>query len=261
MLRQRWERSRANNSTLIQFATWNDYTEHTNLAPCYNTRYAVLDLNRYFIEWWKQGAPPKQEKDKLYVFLRKYPDGAPVYPFDSVTSGGNAVVEVTTILTAPAQVRLPGRDAHNYRAPAGLHTRQIPATAGAVAVELVRNDDIIMRLESPERISDRPYRTDLGLVGFSSECETHWRADFGDTPMLNTSEYGDADDDGLPNWFEMYWFGEFLDWSTATRADPAADPDEDGRDNHQEYLDQTDPTKPEKSGHPRGKTTPEGSRG
>lgn len=243
MLRQRWERARANNSTLIQFATWNDYTEHTNLAPCYNTRYAILDLNRHFIDWWKTGKPPAPEKDKLYLFFRKYPDAAPVFPFDPVTPGSNAVLEVATILTAPAQVRLPGRDAPTYHAPAGLHTHQLPATAGPVVVELVRDDDVIMRLESPESITDRPYRTDVGLVGFSSECEAHWREDFGDTPLLNTGEYGDADNDGLPNWFEMYWFGTFLDWSNCTVADPDADPDGDGRTNLQEYRAQTAPTR------------------
>jgi hypothetical protein len=56
--------------------------------------------------------------------------------------------------------------------------------------------------------------------------------------------YGNADGDGLPNWFEMYWFGKFQDWSTCTGADPAADPDRDGLTNQQEYLAQSDPTVP-----------------
>jgi len=44
----------------------------------------------------------------------------------------------------------------------------------------------------------------------------------------------------------MYWFGRPLDYTTSTVADPKADPDGDGRSNLQEYLDQTDPTKPDK---------------
>ena len=55
----------------------------------------------------------------------------------------------------------------------------------------------------------------------------HWKADFGDAPPLLRGEYADDDHDGLPNWFEMYWFGKFLDWSTATVADPGTDPDSD----------------------------------
>ncbi len=243
MLRQRWERARANNSTLIQFATWNDYTEHTNLAPCYNTRYAMLDLNRYFIDWWKSGRPPQPEKDKVYLFHRKYPDGAPVYPFKAVHPGKNGVIEVVTILTAPATVRLPGRNVE-YKAPVGLHAEQFELTPGRVAAEVLRDGKVVVTLESPEPVTDRPYRTDLGLVGFSTEFAENWRADFGDTAPFYASEYGDADNDGLPNWFEMYWFGKFLDWSTATGADPHDDPDMDGRNNLQEYLDQTDPTAP-----------------
>lgn len=242
MLRRRWERARANESTLIQFATWNDYTEHTNLAPCYNTRYAILDLNRYFIDWWKTGKPPVPTKDKLYAFFRKYPDNSAVFPFKAATPGRNAALEVVTILTRPGTIRLPGRG-DEFEAPAGLHVRQLPPTPGSVSVELHRAGSVVMKLDSPERITDLPYRTDVGLVGFSSECAGHWRADFGDAPLLDTSEYGDADEDGLPNWFEMYWFGTLLDWTTAAGADAAADPDGDGRSNLDEYRAQSDPTK------------------
>ena len=57
ILRDRWNRARQNGSTLIQFVTWNDYTENTCLAPAYDTRYAVLDLNAWFVRWWKTGRP------------------------------------------------------------------------------------------------------------------------------------------------------------------------------------------------------------
>jgi hypothetical protein len=188
------------------------------------------------------------------------------------------VLEVLTILPAPATVRLPGRDIE-YEAPAGLHVRQFPVTPGPVIAEVVRDTKVAVRLESPEPITDRPFRQDVGLVCWSTEEERHWKADFGDTPMLRYSEYGDADNDGLPNWFEMYWFtkdrgfkpvvsddpDEFLDgpkqhpitrWldlSTQTLVDPKADPDADGRSNLQEYRDRTDPTVPERSAAPEPK--------
>jgi hypothetical protein len=38
----------------------------------------------------------------------------------------------------------------------------------------------------------------------------------------------------------MYWFGKFLDWSTATVADPNG-MGKDGKTNLQHYLDQTAP--------------------
>ena len=60
--------------------------------------------------------------------------------------------------------------------------------------------------------------------------------------MLLRGEYADDDNDGLPNWFEMYWFGKYMDYSTATAAKPDDDPDGDGKTNIQEYENQTDPT-------------------
>lgn len=113
ILRDCWEAARRNDSTLIQFVTWNDYTENTHAAPGYETRYAILDLNRHFGE-----VPPD------------------------------------------------------------------PLTRGL---------------------------------------------------------YADNDGDGLPNWFEMYWFGKFLDWSTATVAEPDTI-GAGGKTLLQHYHDQTDPT-------------------
>ena len=67
------------------------------------------------------------------------------------------------------------------------------------------------------------------------DFDEEWKADFPNDKPLYYSEYGDLDGDGLPNWFEMYWFGKFPFLETATAADPAADPDQDGkqrRDGH-----------------------------
>ena len=57
ILRRCWSDARRNGSTLIQFVTWSDYTENTCLAPAYETRYTIMDLNRHFIDWWKEMGP------------------------------------------------------------------------------------------------------------------------------------------------------------------------------------------------------------
>jgi len=243
LLRDRWTRARENDSTLIQFVTWNDYTENTHLAPAYDTRYAVMDLNRHFIAWWKTGQEPVYAHDKVYFSYRKYPKGVKIFPFRRKQPDGPAVLEVLTILTAPAVIRLPGRDAE-YEAPAGMYHRQFPLTAGDVVAEVVREGEVVLRLESPEPVTDRPFREQNSMVAFSTEFERHWRADFGPgEPLYLKGEYADDDGDGLPNWFEMYWFGEFLNWETATVANPNADPNRDGKTNLEHYLDQTDPVK------------------
>jgi hypothetical protein len=289
-----WNALRSQEATCLQLVTWNDYTENTNIGPAYNTRYTIYDLTGYQIEWWRTGKKPVPDHDRVYVIYPKYPQDAKIWPFKG--KGGPRGIEVKTILTAPATIRLPGRNIE-YQAGAGMDWigddytnkdwdkdskamlakdkfcraqgyRQFPVTPGPVIVEVVRDGKVVLRLESPEPITDRPFRQDCGAVCWSTEEERHWKADFGDRPMFVYSEYGDADKDGLPNWFEMYWFSKergfkpavikdpvklldgskehpitrWPDVSTQTLVDPNADPDDDGKSNLQEYLDRTDPT-------------------
>ncbi len=239
-MRGDWGNARDIPSTLIQFITWNDYHENTNLSPGYNTRYAHYDLTGWFIRWWKTGVPPKPDHDQVYIYSHKYAHNTKMYPFYAKTRADN-VIEVVSLLTAPAKLRMPGRD-QEWDAPAGYSFHKAPLTPGPVTVELLRDGKVLTRLEHPEPVSDRPFRQDTGKTCWSTEEERNWREDFGaDKPMWVYSEYGDADNDGLPNWFEMFWFGKFGDLSTATGANPDDDPDGDGKTNLQEYRDQTDP--------------------
>ena len=239
ILRDRWQHARDNGSTLIQFVTWNDYTENTCLAPAYDTRYAVLDLNAYFVKWWKTGKEPRPDHDRVYLSYRKYPKGAKLFPFKPKQPDAGGVIEVLTILPKAAKVRLPGRGVE-YDAPAGMFWKQFPLEPGPVIAEVVRRGRVAVRLESPEPITDHPFREQNGMTCYSTEFMSHWRADFGDAEPLLRGEYADDDRDGLPNWFEMYWYGKFLDWSTATVADPSAVA-KDGKTNLEHYLNQTAP--------------------
>ena len=241
ILRDRWQHARDNGSTLIQFITWNDYTENTCLAPAAETRYTLLDLNAYFVHWWKTGQEPKPDHDRVYLSYRKYPHGAKIYPFQPKRADAEVRLEVLTILPSPAKVRLPGRDAE-WEAPAGMSWKQFPVTPGPVVAEVLRAGKVAVHLESPEPITARPYREQNGMTCFDTEFQRNWQADFGDTPPVLRGEYADDDHDGLPNWFEMYWFGKFLDYTTCTNADPNADPYKTGKTNLQHYRDQTDPT-------------------
>ena len=237
-----WQDARDQGATLLQVVTWNDYGENTNIAPALNTRYAIYDLTDYHIHWWKTGTQPEPDHDRIYLTHRKYAKGAKVWPFSQGPYLDGAI-EVLTILPRQATIRLPGRDA-TYEAPAGYHRQQFRVTSGPVVVELVREGKVGTRLESPEPITDKPFREDNGMVCISTEFARHWKADFGDAPTWHYSEYGDDDKDGLPNWFEMYWFGKWLDFTTTTVAKPDADPDGDGKTNLQECQEQTDPTLP-----------------
>jgi hypothetical protein len=241
-IRGDWQYAREKPCTLIQYITWNDYHENTNLSPGYNTRYAYYDLTGKMIAWWKTGTPPTADHDVIYIFSHKYTNDAKVYPFKVVSRADN-VIEVVTILPKAAKVRMPGRNVE-WDAPAGFSFKQVPLTAGPVITEVVRDGKVDTKLENPDPVSDRPFRQDTGKTAYSTEDSAHWKADFGDTKEFIYSEYGDADGNGLPNWFEMFWFGKFGDMTTATGTDPKGDPDGDGKTNLQEYLDQTNPTTP-----------------
>ena len=107
-LRDGWEEARNIPSTLMQYITWNDYHETTNLTPGINSRYSYFDLTGYYIRWWKDGVPPVYDHDKVYIFSHKYPAGAKTFPFQRKMDIPNCI-EVVSILTKPARLRAPGR--------------------------------------------------------------------------------------------------------------------------------------------------------
>ncbi len=240
-LRQRWDLARKTDSRLIQYITWNDYGEDTNIAPGTATRYTIYDLIAHQIKWWKTGTQPVYDHDKVYLIYRRYPAGSNIYPFNARRSA-EGVLEVTTILTKPATIQLPGRDAI-YQAPAGLFVKQFPLSPGDVIAQVQRGGKVTLEVKSPDPISDKPWREANAMVCYSSEFERLWKLDFPDTPSETYAEYGDADEDDLPNWFEMFWFGKLGDYTTATLANPQDDPDGDGLTNLQEYQQQSNPLK------------------
>lgn len=247
-LRTVWEKARKTDSTLLQFVTWNDYGEDTVLAPGYSTNYTILNLNRHLADWWKQGREPQVEKDQVHLIFRRSVNGASTFPFQTRRLA-DGVLEIATLLSRPGMVAVPGYDL-SYEAPAGLSVRQVPLQAGPVAATLSRDGQEILSVTAPEKVTTQPLREDNSMVCFSSNFADEWRTDFGDTPPLLYSENGDVDGDGLPNWFEMYYFGKFPDLGTATAADPGADPDGDKRTNLEEFQNRTNPIRPEQPYQP-----------
>ncbi|HAI12540.1 MAG TPA: hypothetical protein DCM28_12605 [Phycisphaerales bacterium] len=241
LMRTLWDQARKTDSTLIQYVTWNDYGEDTNLSPGTATRYTIYDLTAHQIKWWKTGKQPTYDHDKVYLTYRRYPSDATIYPLNSRRSA-EGVLEVATILTKPGKIQLPGRSA-DYDAPAGLFVKQFPLFAGPVIAQVVRNSQVELEITSPDPISDKPWREANAMVCYSSEFERQWEIDFLGTPMQTYAEYGDVDSDGLPNWFEMLYFGKLGDYTTATAANPQDDPDGDGLTNLQEYAQQSNPRK------------------
>jgi hypothetical protein len=143
-------------------------------------------------------------------------------------------------------VKLPGRGVE-YEAPAGLSIKQFPLTAGPLSLELFRNGTKTLSLSASGPVTDRPFREDNTLCSVSNGYEESWRADFGDAPPMRFSEYADEDGDGLPNWFEMYWHGKWLDPQSMVAAKPEDVPAGSGRSNLESYLQRKNPFLPDPS--------------
>ena len=241
-----WENARKTGSRLIQFVTWNDYGEETTLAPSVTANYTLTRLCRHWAEWWKTGVEPKIEEDEVHVVFRRTADwSAESWPYAMRRFGNlpEPVLEVVTLLKEPSTVQV--KDYGEYEAPKGLFRKQFPLKAGLVAVRVRRSTLFVPKtvcgVIAPERVSDRRWREDYSCVAYGSNYEREWELDFPGTKPLKWSEMGDVDGDGMPNWFEMAFFGKYPDMTTAGAGDPDADPDGDGVTNRKEYERQTNP--------------------
>ena len=245
-LRDNWAAAIANDSRLLQFVTWNDYGEETILAPSTGGAYTVPRINAWYVEKWKTGRDPEVGKDEVHVVYRRAVGQPEPFPLQARRVADlPTCLEVTTFLTAPARVQV--KDYGDYDAPAGMFVKEFDLKPGLVAVRVRRGTGdgarTVCGLVAPERVSDKRWREDFTLVGYGSNYDEEWARDFPGKPVERYAENGDADGDGLPNWFEMFYFGRYPYFDTATAADPKGDPDGDGLTNLEEYLGDTDPTR------------------
>ena len=245
-LADNWENARRTGSRLIQFVTWNDYGEETTLAPSYQSGYTLTRLCRHWADWWRSGVEPTPEEDEVHVVFRRTVDWQrESWPYSSRVFGAlpEPVLEVVTLLREPGRVQVENYGA--YAAPKGLFRRQFPLKTGPVAAHVTRatavGETTVCRVSAPEQVSDRRWREDYLNVAFGSNFDREWERDFPGAKPLRWSEMGDADGDGLPNWFEMAFFGRYPDLATAGAGDPADDPDGDGATNLEEYRRGTNP--------------------
>ena len=246
-LRANWQAAMANDSRLLQFVTWNDYGEESSMAPAYGTGYTVARVNRHFAETWKTGREPTAAQDEVHAIFRRALSTEDAYPFLSRRAHRPTVLEVSTFLTAPAQVEVEGYG--TCEAPAGYSFRQFPLQEGTIRVVLRRDGETALDWTCPERVAREAWREDMTLAAYGSNDADEWKKDFPEVEPFVYTENADDDGDGLPNWFEMVYFGRFPLLATATGADASADPDGDGRTNLEEYRDRTDPLVADKAGY------------
>jgi hypothetical protein len=251
-------------SSLIQYTTWNDYVEHSHLGPSLQLRYSLLELNRYFIATWKTGHPPEDFGERIFLFYRKYPASAhsSIFPFWPAPNFHPALFEVITVLDQGGELELLREEAQGGEGSAaraaprsvgrGFQVEQYTGEGsdalwetGKVRAKVTTLAGEELSAAGWEEITDRPFRQDHTLVGACSRCDDFWSEDAPRSGMggFQFSEYGDVDQDGLPNWFEMFYFGAgWLHGEDQNRAQAHGDENFDGRTNLEHYRQTTNPT-------------------
>lgn len=243
LMRFNWKAAMENKSRLIQFVTWNDYGEESCLAPTTGHGYSPLRVNKYYIDKWKaDGEEPKVEKDEVHVFYRRAAYNPDSFPFYSRRQNFGEYTQIITFLKEESTVEVKGHKP--YVAPSGMHIEYVPPVPGPVIIRVRRGNPLktVCGIRAVEEISAKRWREDPTIVGYGTGFDEEWGKDFPGVKPEHYSENGDLDGDGLPNWFEMLYFGMFPQMHTATAADPKADPDGDGYTNLEEYENDTDPT-------------------
>jgi hypothetical protein len=101
----------------VEIATWNDFNESYLVAPAadqtgfYKPHAAFMELNRYYIAWFKTGIQPEITKDAVFYFYRTHPKSLSATddslgPVTERHGDVKDVIYVSAALTAPATLHV-----------------------------------------------------------------------------------------------------------------------------------------------------------
>ncbi|MDP9417051.1 MAG: DNRLRE domain-containing protein, partial [Actinomycetota bacterium] len=174
-LRYTWKIARDSRSEWVQLPTWNDYVEGTQFAPSAKHGWTFLDINAYYLTWYKTRVQPTIVRDTVYVTHRTQPHAAkPTFAQTKLMAlrGGSPArdtVEALTFLKAAGSVTITvGSKTHTCAVDAGVDTCTVPLSPGTVAAKVVRNGTTVASVTSPHKVTSTPYVQDLQYVGASS---------------------------------------------------------------------------------------------
>jgi hypothetical protein len=173
-LRNTWQIAIKSGADHVQLTTWNDYVEGSQFAPSARHGWSYLDINAYYLAWYKTGTAPKITRDAAYVTHRTQPYAAkPTFTHRLMAWRGGSpardTVEALTFLTAPATVTVTvGSKVTTCSAPAGVATCVAPLAAGTVKVGVTRSGASVAAVRSRSTVTTTPYVQDLQYVSASS---------------------------------------------------------------------------------------------
>ena len=172
-----WENAIAGGDVWVQLITWNDYSEHTEIAPSTGIQSAFYDLSAYYISQFKTGRPPVLRRDALYYFYRKHSTTASpakqTQQFAPVASDRDPPrdeIELLALLTSPGRLEIEiGGQTKSLEAPGGLTSFCVPLNEGRPIFRLRRSGQPVITVTGAFQISNTiDYQDLLYHAGSSS---------------------------------------------------------------------------------------------
>jgi len=178
-LRTSWNKAITQAADYVQFKTWSDYSENTEVAPSTASGWVHLDISSYYMAKWKTGTFPTIAADALYLsyrdnFSNSTPTGPQTEQMQHWSRGSMSAVrdtvEVLSYLIAPADVTVTiGGVDHTYTAPAGEHAQLFPLVAGdPPSATAVRSDATVASVTGTRQVQVAPLMDDKQYFRYSS---------------------------------------------------------------------------------------------
>jgi len=124
-----WRQAIASRTSFVVIQSWNDFSEDHAITETNYRGTSLIEINRYFADWYHGGIPPKIVQDAIYLFHHRQLVGAQLTDATiyAVNDNWHATpttdyLDVLTMLTQPGKIRLrSGRHEWTLDAPAGVH--------------------------------------------------------------------------------------------------------------------------------------------
>ncbi|MGV9793136.1 glycoside hydrolase family 71 protein [Gordonia sp. NPDC003422] len=168
-LRNSWQIAREQNAEWVQLITWNDYAETTSFAPSRTHGWKLLDLNAFWLAWFKSGVQPTVVRDLAYLTHRIQRSGAsPIYPqtklmqLSSSSSAARDTVEVVTFTSKASLIAVTTGGKTNYcRVGTGMNVCTFQVGLGKVSAGIYRDGSWVYLTASKNEVVSNPYVQDL----------------------------------------------------------------------------------------------------
>lgn len=170
-----WNNAITGGSDWVQLITWNDYSEHTVIAPSTGTQYSFYDLTAYYTTWFKTGKQPTIIRDVLYCFYREHKTTlnpnkqTKLFKVDGGSDSPSDQVELLAFLTSPGTLEIEIMGEKKQKdVPAGITSFKIPMKAGRPIFRLLRDGKNVIILPGAFKIKSETDYQNLIYYGGSS---------------------------------------------------------------------------------------------